>query len=258
MSSSITFGATSLGGLGINQAVTIKPGGLIGYHTWCCFTKLTTLSGGQQVLWQPMLTLHVSWFQILYDTASTKIGLFGGPTPAVLVTTITPTLGQWYFIAYTLSASGTGSSATTTWTIYIKPVGAATCRVFSFTGTGTTYPAQQPDFLGLGNVASWSGSTTSTEPWEGSICGVKYWNGVSLTQEEIERESEQIAPVRRSDLFWYFPLTHPLDLYPQQFVEGGQTPWVAFTPANLSQGSGPPIPEYKDAGFIDNTAVWGY
>jgi hypothetical protein len=236
MSSAIGFINVANSGLGAVDTTETSYLGSI-----CLFFMQTSQStGADQILWnmdQNNGGTHALGQQIYYDNTGQTIA-FKNQAGSTL-TTIKPVLNQWYFVALTqlfLDASNVGHS------MYIKPVGAPTCKKFgptNFPVLGNTFT---PAFVSIGNQHVFVGSAIATTPFVGSICGVKYWNNVQLTQEDVERESEQMEPIRTVDLHSYWPLTRNTDI---RDATVRSILLVAPNPGNLSQTVGPNLPEVK-------------
>jgi hypothetical protein len=209
-----------------------------------CLFFMQTSQSAQQVLWSMDSASNTLGQQLVYDTTSSTIA-FQNKSSTIVLTTIKPILNQWYFLSLQLAFVNLTFRLIT---MYIKPVGASVCRVFSTTDTWDS-EIFTPAFISIGNQHVFVGSTTSTAPFVGSICGVKQWNSFTgpstynmMTQEEIERESEQIEPVRTSDLFYNWALSRNTDI---RDATARALLLVAPNPGNISQTVGPPIPEYR-------------
>jgi len=199
----------------------------------CLFAMMSASTGSDQVIWQLEGALGANVHCLYYDFTTSKTLVYENPSSTVTITTINMTLGQWYFIGM-VTLDGYVS-------MYVKPVGTSTCRMFSATGS-TSSP---PTTMWIGNLS------TGAKPWLGSICSVKFWDennalpftsGPSLTQEEFERESEQIFPVRTADLRCWFALTNILDF--NSDTNDQRLTLTSGTTA-VTQTIGPPIPERR-------------
>lgn len=200
----------------------------------CMFAMMSASTGNDQMLFQLNNALNATGHQLWYDNTTTKTLVYSNANNTVTITTIDLVLGQWYFIALTTTLGGIAN-------VYIKSVGTPTCRLFSVSGS----PTITPTTIWIGNELQ----NSSVKPWLGSICSVKVWAGnlatsaITLAQEELERESEQLFPIRTMDIRFWFPLTSEKDLYSD--TAGSNQVILTSGSAALSQTIGPPIPEHK-------------
>lgn len=255
MTSAMSFiNNTTNAGLVTNTTLGISIGSTL-LTSFCIFANMKSTTGANQVVFSMEQVLHTIGWQVLYDNTS-GTWAFLTQDGTVHITTITPVLNQWYFLAFVGSAIGAGSSGTTNIKMFVKQVGAPTCRTFSFSSTGTAlaYFTSLNECIGNQNV--FTGSSNSILPFVGSLCGLKYWDTL-LSQEEIERESEQIAPFNTQHMRCFFPLSSNIDLYTStQYSNGAQILLTAQSPSNLGQVSGPPLPEYRACNDPTNLFIW--
>lgn len=147
-------------------------------------------------------------------SATTQIS----PTSSILY-------AQWVFVAITSTAAGSVKC-------YWKPVGAPQITL----GVTQAVTAFVPVQLTVGSDGTGS---SGNDFLAGAVAALKIWNNVILTQEELERESEQIQPIRVADLWDWWPFPNDLSLVG---ATKRQTILIANNTADLSPGSPPPLP----------------
>ena len=168
-------------------------------HTFCCFffTGSLATSAALGAIWvmSSVFALYISngspaAFELFLGTAQNNVSVTSG---AVLTT------NSWYFVACTIS----GYPGALTATMYFKRVGMACCTVLSTTGSAfLVVPPSEMDFGSTG--------LASTLNLAGTIAAARVWNG-QLTQAEIEAESQVLEPVRKADLFEFWPFDSDVD-----------------------------------------------
>jgi hypothetical protein len=206
-------------------------------HTVCFFVKFTTVTANLYIWSLVSSAGGTSTLNALSFNAAGQPALYPGFTNVGNVLST----GIWYFIALTFRTVLPGNNVYTSF--FVKPVGSPTCSRFDTDLFATA--TFQPVAFALGDCAFLS--TTNVLPShlggpQAAYAGLKIWPGIQLTQEEIERESEQIEPRKTAGLWGYWPLTKNNDLTSQtantmKLVNSGSTAL-----ANLT---GPPIREYS-------------
>lgn len=131
--------------------------------------------------------------------------------------------GSWFFVAFAVNGTNT--------TVYWKYAGGPGFNTVSASGTDVAFT---PAYIAIGTDA------TGQQEMNGSICGVRIWRGV-LTAADFEMESQCIAPYRTADLWADWRMDSNIDLRDRVM----SNLLTASGATNLSQGSGPPIPEYR-------------
>lgn len=121
--------------------------------------------------------------------------LFEGDDAMATGPSVTLSVGTWFFIAWTRNGTGTNSG-----TLYWAAANTAALS----SGQRTLSQSFTPTNLRIGE-SPWGG-----EWFNGRIAAVKIWDGVALTQAEIENERWQYLPHRTQNLNSFYP-----------FLEGG-------------------------------------
>jgi hypothetical protein len=98
------------------------------------------------------------------------------------------TVGTWYYIAMTKTSL--------THVGYFAAAGTPTLGVTNVTATGTITAANK----------IWIGNDVAVERWDGNLQNVKIWDGVVLTQAEIEAERWNHVPQRTANLWAWLPM----------------------------------------------------
>jgi Concanavalin A-like lectin/glucanases superfamily len=136
--------------------------------------------------------------------------------------------GSWFFVAF--AVNGTNN------TVYWKYAGGPGFYTATNTAADTAFT---PAYVAIGSDA------VGGQAMNGSICGVRIWNGV-LTAADFEIESQCVQPFRTTDLWADWRMDSDLDL--RDRVRGNLL--TAANTGNISQASGPPVPEYRIIGVL--------
>lgn len=232
----VRFGNVANAGLSVQDTFPFNTN-LFRKYSMIVFFRIESSTGVSQVIFSYEGALNSVSTQILYDTVSNTIGW--ADSSGVQITTITPTLKQWYCCALSHVLDVINNLTYTNF--YIKPVGAPTFQSFSLSSTTGSVIGMLR--LSVGNQKVFAGSSTSIFPLVGSICGLRIWRDNLLTQEDFDRESEQIFPFDTNGLYTNFRLESDQDLnnYTERFVT-----LIALSPSNVSSSDDPLIPLYND------------
>ena len=209
---------------GVYETATFLP---TSDHTVCFFVYILSVPPGSDYyeLWQVNDSINAG-FEMVVDNTNT-LTLYCDNT--IVATADVLNINQWYFMAASLLGVNTA--------LYYKAVGAPTCKSY-LSSSGNTFTPSMNMSIALSGLFGTVGGLN------GSVCGVKLWSGVALTQAEIEKESEQIDPVRTADLWEYWPLTSDFDLTGKvrgiKMLYGGNQTAASHTEY---PSAGPPIPD---------------
>ena len=144
------------------------------------FSSAWNIDDGTNALQLQTNSDGVTW--MIFDTGSGITDLFAA------------TVGVWYFIAVVKDSNPSGT----------KAYWATATEDALNTGTSTHSVSASMNNLMIGE------SVAGGEWLNGSIAAVKIWQGVTLTQAEIENERFQYLPHRTANLYAFYP-----------FLEGG-------------------------------------
>lgn len=106
------------------------------------------------------------------------------------------------------------------------------------TVTGVTY----------GGVGNWGQASLGTEIFDGRMAAMKIWDGVALTQAELQQEQWFYMPVRTANLWHWNPLLNIVGDFTVDFSGSGNTFTAGGT---LTAEDGPPI-----AWRMQRSRVW--
>jgi hypothetical protein len=175
-------------------------------HTVCGWFKISTDRNDYSTLWS--LDNGTGDMELIQtDSDGTTLGAYLDYDAGNIVAM---TAGVWYFVAVVAATTGN------TRTAYYKVEGANALTSVSL-GTGSSTNVAT---LRIGE------SPFGAEYLNGCAAAVKMWSGQSLTQAELELESNQYQPVRTANLTFYYP-----------FVNAGTTDYSGNA-QTLSGGSG--------------------
>lgn len=132
------------------------------------------------------------------------------------------TTGAWYFIASS-SVGGASGIKGYIWNVDTNSAVTAT------TGTGGTARTLSNVVVGGDNFGDFPNC---------KLAGVRYWNA-ALTQNELEEELKQIAPVRQANLNSFFPL---LDITNKLVDESGTGGALTAGAGTWENAENPPVP----------------
>lgn len=171
-----------------------------------------------------MFSLDNASTYLVFETDSSgtdNIGLYTSDGSfADVVTTFDFTVGTWYDVGFT--KSGTSAS------VYLAATNGGAWSVTS----GTVRNAPTANKL-------WFFNNGFVEWWNGCGAGLKLWDGVALTADEMQAERMQLAPVRLTNLWGFWPGYVHTEL--DDVSGGGRTLTAGGT---LATEEGPPVPLY--------------
>lgn len=158
-------------------------------YTLAGWMQISVNTGSFATLDEVSIAIGTNFHEFQTDSGGLDVG-FNDHTASFIVTNPTPqAVGEWWFNAVVVTNSGVA--------IYqMKEGGSGLVK----TSSATVAELFTPDQLMLA-------SDIFGEFLNGCLRGVKIWNGVALTDAELDAERMQFAPVRLSGLFAYWPLS---------------------------------------------------
>ena len=199
---------------------------LNGSVTVTYWVKFTSFANGYQCPFSIDIDIYDYWYAEI-DTAGGQFSIYEMDGQDLIITEVIATLSTntWYFVALSREGAAEDTSG------YIAAASASALTSATLVAGGNTHAADQ---------RVWIGNNTFSEYANGAVAAVKIWTA-ALTQAEIELERYRYAPVRKSDLWGYFPLIAPSDYW----VDRGPYRYDMTPAGTLTWADNPPIPNER-------------